>query len=264
VSDILADLQTVPVHVTNAHELSQPGPPERPDLSVTAQTFLLTSSHTAERILDRDEARVRALVTAPDAAVFLCHTSGAAASAAASAADGNAKSIAIPNPGLGATLTYVLPYPAQILAFTALYTAGAAAGNRFPRIDLLDTAGNQFAFIPFTNAGIAPSTSDQVWAALGAPYSPQDQFNAYTTIPNVGILPAGFQIRLSIQNAGDQITGARALLYVPGTGAAVSGYVLRPGLPPFEDRSGDPLWAVYPSDASGTLRVSVYAERRRG
>lgn len=180
-------------------------------------------------------------------------------------------SVAIPDPALGASLVYTLPAAAQVLAFTATYTAGAATGNRFPTLNILDAAGNTVANMGWTSSGIAPSTFDTVWAALNAQFAVNDQFNSFIVIPNLGVLPAGFRVQLPIQNGGDQISGARILMsgsvwigtaaqcaQVKNGNTAGGGFQLRTGqtLPV---SSKQPVYLV--PDGRSAAIVSVSAER---
>jgi hypothetical protein len=91
-----AELQTVPVHVVNAHELLKPqapAPAERPrDIAIVTQTFTLKTSQTSDpvdsavqRLLDRDPGREQAIVSVASGTVYLCHSRAQAQSAAASA-----------------------------------------------------------------------------------------------------------------------------------------------------------------------------------
>ena len=96
------ELQTVPVHVVNAHEIRRQVPPDKPhDIEVNAKTFTLKTSQTGDpvdsavqRILDRDPSRIQAVVSVASGTVFLCHSraqaqaAAADASAAGGAADG--------------------------------------------------------------------------------------------------------------------------------------------------------------------------------
>lgn len=86
-TDILEDLQTVPVHVTNAHELHQPAEPR--NYAIDCKTFTLKTGQLSgdpngsvmQRILDRDLNRTQAIIEVFSGTVYLCHTSAAAESA---------------------------------------------------------------------------------------------------------------------------------------------------------------------------------------
>lgn len=87
-------MQTVPVHVTNAHELKPEVRPEKPcDIEVNTKTFTLKTSQTSDpndsvvqRILDRDPSRVQAVVIVISGTVYLCHSKTQALAAAGDAA----------------------------------------------------------------------------------------------------------------------------------------------------------------------------------
>jgi hypothetical protein len=105
------ELQTVPVHVTNARDLA-PAPAAAPaDTEVNCRTFTLKTGQTTgndsviARILDRDPARTQAVIMlASGTAVYLCHSSAQAEAAAAdSTAIGGAQD--------GFILTSVAPLP---------------------------------------------------------------------------------------------------------------------------------------------------------
>jgi hypothetical protein len=85
-----AALQTVPVHVTNAHEI-HPAPRHEAshDIEINTRTFTLKTSQTGDpndsviqRILDRDPARTQAIVNVTSGTVYLCHTRAQAQAAA--------------------------------------------------------------------------------------------------------------------------------------------------------------------------------------
>lgn len=92
-TDVNYELQTVPVHVVNAHELKPQAPAERPrDIAIVTQTFTLKTSQTSDpndsaiqRILDRDPGRVQAIINVTSGTVYLCHSRAQAQAAAASA-----------------------------------------------------------------------------------------------------------------------------------------------------------------------------------
>jgi hypothetical protein len=108
-TDIDTGLQTVPVHVTNAHELAPE--PARYDCEIITRTFTLKTGQTTgndsvvARILDRDPARTQAIILlASGTMAYLCHSSAqAAAGAADSSALGGAQDAFI--------LTNVSPLP---------------------------------------------------------------------------------------------------------------------------------------------------------
>lgn len=86
-------MSAVRVHVTNAHELGPQPKPEKPrDVEVNTKTFTLKTSQTSDpvdsavqRILDRDPARVQAIITVASGTVYLCHSKAQAQAAAADA-----------------------------------------------------------------------------------------------------------------------------------------------------------------------------------
>ena len=82
-------VEAVHVHVVNAHEM-QPAPQhEKPrDIEVNTRTFTLKTSQTGDpndsviqRILDRDPARVQAIVNVTSGTVYLCHSKAQAQAA---------------------------------------------------------------------------------------------------------------------------------------------------------------------------------------
>ncbi len=131
------------------------------------------------------------------------------------------QSVGISSPALGASLIYRLPYSAQVLAFTATYTAGAAAGNRFPVFNYLDASGNIVAAISWVGAGIAPSTADVAWLAVGGTQQINAVNNSWAPLPSFPVLPAGYQLQIPIQNAGDQISAIRVLLQASAAGVRI-------------------------------------------
>jgi hypothetical protein len=90
------NLQTVPVHVVNAHEIRRQVPPESKtdDVEVNCKTFTLKTGQTSgdpngaiiARILDRDPARTQALIVVNSGTVYLCHSLAQADAAAGDAA----------------------------------------------------------------------------------------------------------------------------------------------------------------------------------
>jgi len=89
---IVADIEAIPVHVANAHELKA-DPPRARDTSVNCKTFTLKSGQTSgdpnggliQRILDRDQSRTQAIIVVNSGTVYLCHSSAQADAAAADA-----------------------------------------------------------------------------------------------------------------------------------------------------------------------------------
>jgi hypothetical protein len=89
VSNIDTELATVPVHVTNAHEMAQ-APERKPrDIEVNTKTFTLKASQTGDpvdavvqRILDRDPNRTQAIINVFSGTVILCHSRAQAQAAA--------------------------------------------------------------------------------------------------------------------------------------------------------------------------------------
>lgn len=87
------ELQTVPVHVVNAHEMRPPAPAGKTcDIEINTKTFNLKTSQTSDpvdslvqRILDRDPARLQAIVIVTSGTVYLCHSKTQAQAAAADA-----------------------------------------------------------------------------------------------------------------------------------------------------------------------------------
>ena len=106
-------------------------------------------------------------------------------------------------------------------------------------------------------SGIAPSTACTLWASLGAQNNQNAEYNSYVPLPELPVLPAGYQIQMVIQNAGDQISGIQVLLGATADGGAGSnGFVLPPGIPlPLHTRSGIFCTATSPQ----ATRVSVAA-----
>lgn len=105
-------LQTVPVHITNPHEL-HPAPPPAPgpgDIEVTAQTYVLKTGirsgapndSVIARILDRDPARTQAIIQV-SANTYICHTSAQAEAAAADSSN----AVGVPQDGF--ILSNVMP-----------------------------------------------------------------------------------------------------------------------------------------------------------
>jgi hypothetical protein len=128
-SDILEELQTVPVHVTNAHELGAPDRRPR-DIQVITQTFVLKTGIRAggndsliQRILDRDLQRGRTVILA-SANVYLCHTSAQAEAATADSSN----AVGAPQDGFIATnVAPVVTYTTDPL-WAAVSSDKAAAG----------------------------------------------------------------------------------------------------------------------------------------
>jgi len=89
-SSVIADIEAIPVHVANAHEMA-PAPAGNPDYEVNCKTFTLKTGQTSgdpngaiiARILDRDKSRKQAIVVVASGTVYLCHSSAQAESAAA-------------------------------------------------------------------------------------------------------------------------------------------------------------------------------------
>lgn len=98
-TDTQTELQTVPVHVVNAHELIKPQfvpehhhGPDTVDIAISAQTFTLKTSQTqdpvdsvVQRIADRDPGRQQVIINVTSGTIYLCHSRTQAQSAAASA-----------------------------------------------------------------------------------------------------------------------------------------------------------------------------------
>jgi hypothetical protein len=113
--------------------------------------------------------------------------------------------VAPAQPVLGASLNYTLATPARLVAFTAVYTAGAAAGNRFPPVNIISPTGLTQAEVS-TTSGIAPSTTATIYTAIGEQTSINAQFGTYIPLPDLGVLPVGTIVNIPIGNAGDQIS----------------------------------------------------------
>ena len=110
---IETDLQTVPVHVTNAHEFRRQLPPEKPkDIEVITQTYVLkTNVRSGDpndslivRILDRDPNRTQAIILVSDT-TYLCHTS----TQAKAAVNDSSNAVGVPQDGFIATKLAPLP-----------------------------------------------------------------------------------------------------------------------------------------------------------
>lgn len=109
------------------------------------------------------------------------------------------------SPALGVSLNYTMVTPARLVAFTANYAAGAAAGNRFPILNIISPTGLTQAEVS-TSSGVAPSTSATIFTAIGEQSSINAQFGTYIPFPDLGVLPAGTIVNIPIGNAGDQIS----------------------------------------------------------
>ena len=111
-SDIETMLNTVPVHVTNAHELKPETPARKPrDVEIVTQTYVLKTGirsggndSLVQRILDRDPNRLQAIILVSDT-TYLCHTS----TQAEAAAGDSATTVGIPQDGFIATKLAPLP-----------------------------------------------------------------------------------------------------------------------------------------------------------
>ena len=87
------EMQTVPVHVVNASEMKPDAPAHKTrDIAITTKTYNLKTAQTGDpvdsvvqRVLDRDPARVQALIVVTSGTVFLCHSKAAAQAAAGDA-----------------------------------------------------------------------------------------------------------------------------------------------------------------------------------
>jgi hypothetical protein len=131
-------MQTVPVHVVNAHELLKPQfvpehqhAPDSPDIAVITQTFTLKTSQTSDpndsaiqRVLDRDPGRMQALIVVTSGTVYLCHSR-----AQAQAALGSASTIGTAQGGfLVAAGQYVPPLRTTDPLWAVVPTDKAGAG----------------------------------------------------------------------------------------------------------------------------------------
>ena len=104
-------LQTVPVHVVNAHDLAPAPPAAKPcDYEIITQTYVLktgirqgTDSLVA-RILDRDPNRTQAIILVSDT-TYLCHSS----TQAEAAISDSSNAVGIPQDGFIATKLAPLP-----------------------------------------------------------------------------------------------------------------------------------------------------------
>lgn len=85
-TNVIADIEAIPVHVSNAHEMA-PAPAGNPDYEVNTRTFTLKTGQTQgndsvmQRILDRDRSRKQAIIVVASGTVYLCHSSAQAEAA---------------------------------------------------------------------------------------------------------------------------------------------------------------------------------------
>lgn len=133
------------------------------------------------------------------------------------------QSIAVADPGTGNDLLYTLPYRAHILALATTYTAGATVTSRFPTISVLDAAGNSVLNMAIATSGITANDTVSIWSAINSINSQGDNFNSWPLFPDVGNLPAGYQVKLHLADASDAITGTHILLRATGGTGKLSG-----------------------------------------
>lgn len=223
-------------------------------------TYTFAGAEAPVQVLPYDVNRARAWITciATTGKVFAGSKAGVQFLSNA-AIPGGTTSVSIPDPSLGASLTYKLPQPAQLSAVTFLYTAGAAAGSRFPVFDLLDAAGNTLYQSQWTNSGIAPGAFVQVCYAAGSASTGGDAFFAREPLPSFGTLPAGYQVKVESQNGGDQVSGARLLAAIVPTpsGQAPAATMLTGTVLPVAHKQ--PVWLA--PDGTHDAVVIVAVER---
>lgn len=132
----------------------------------------------------------------------------------------------LPNPPAGQNWSYTVDgrYYERVVAVQYVFTASAAAGNRFPSVALADANGTQVTIVP-GGQNVAPSTAVDANLTVGAPGFAQGTVgNTVGYIPDL-LIPPGWRWRSVTGgiDVADQFSGIVLLVQrFPNDAAAIT------------------------------------------
>jgi hypothetical protein len=163
--------------------------------AMTANTFTLTAANPVQRAFPRSDNRVQGWIT----------SAAAAGTQLAEPAE----------PAAGASYTYTVTAPCQLLSAGFQLVTSATAGNRVPLVIITDAGGNTLAYAKQATA-VAASSTILIYAFQGASLVSSATGSATFALPQNFILQPGYQVVVTVNGilAGDQISQI-ALAFAP-------------------------------------------------
>jgi len=249
------DVQPVPAHITNLHELVAAlaggvpcgNPGKRRHLRTVYRTFVLSAASPVIPVLAQDLSREETIFVASGNSVVLCESQAQAQAAANSAASG------LLNPE--GTLLYVPPVPVvtQVSSGSQAITAGVGtfaatmpAGSTITRISVATIVGTSSTSTLVTVSGVAggPYSFTYVSPSSGIAYWPDPT-------PPGGFPPASATAVPTVTFTGVANTGGGELNVFGTIPAGMAGVSARWPL-----RTSDVVWATaiaYPAMLAATI-----------